>query len=176
MIAHKNVLLVNRYITYGFWKYLNLRKIFLWKKDFLFLFFKTVSMKSIFIIVLAIAAAMHAGAQSKKTIRDTTQSVFTIVEEMPEFPGGQKAMERFIDENLNRLCTSGKVYVTFLVDTTGALTSMKVLRGISSECDAEALRVVQSMPKWKPGKQNGRPVAVIYNLPVNFGKEEKRRK
>ncbi|MEN8225218.1 MAG: energy transducer TonB, partial [Bacteroidota bacterium] len=62
----------------------------------------------------------------------------------------------------------GKVYVTFVVETDGSITDVKVLRGIGGGCDEEAIRVVSTMPKWKPGKQRGKPVRVQYNLPVRF--------
>jgi protein TonB len=62
----------------------------------------------------------------------------------------------------------GKVYVTFVVERDGSITDVKVLRGIGGGCDEEAVRVVASMPRWKPGKQRGKPVRVQYNLPVRF--------
>ena len=63
---------------------------------------------------------------------------------------------------------SGKVYITFVVEKDGSITDVKVLRGIGGGCDEEAVRVVQSMPRWSPGKQRGKPVRVQYNLPVRF--------
>jgi protein TonB len=66
------------------------------------------------------------------------------------------------------LGVQGKVYVTFVVEVDGSITDVKVLRGIGSGCDDEAVRVVKSMPKWVPGKQRGVPVRVQFNLPINF--------
>lgn len=101
--------------------------------------------------------------------------IFTIVEEMPSFPGGEETMMNFIAQNIkypprareNNI--QGRVYVNFILDTAGTVTRAKVVRGIGGGCDEEAIRVIASMPKWKPGKQNGQPVNVVYNLPVLFG-------
>jgi protein TonB len=100
--------------------------------------------------------------------------IFTIVEEMPSFPGGELELIKFLQKNIKYPAMarengiSGKVYVTFVVDKEGKIKDAKVLRGIGGGCDEEALRVVRSMPDWKIGKQNGRPVAVQYNLPISF--------
>lgn len=103
--------------------------------------------------------------------------VFVQVDEGPEFPGGAEAMQKFIEDNLRypQLAAangiSGKVYVTFVVDTDGTVQNPRLLRDIGGGCGAEAIRVVKTMPKWKPGKQNGKPVRVQYNLPVVFDKK-----
>jgi protein TonB len=100
--------------------------------------------------------------------------VFTIVEEMPGFPGGEQKMLEYIAKNIKYPPVArengiqGRVYVTFVVDKEGKIKDAKILRGIGGGCDEEALRVVKTMPDWKPGKQNGRSVQVQYNLPVNF--------
>ncbi len=100
--------------------------------------------------------------------------VFTIVEEMPAFPGGEEKMLQYISKNIkyppvareNNI--TGRVYVSFVVDKDGKIKDAKILRGIGGGCDEEALRVVKSMPDWKAGRQNGRSVQVQFNLPVNF--------
>lgn len=100
--------------------------------------------------------------------------VFTIVEEMPTFPGGEEKMLEYIARNIkyppvareNNI--TGRVYVSFVVDKDGKIKEAKILRGIGGGCDEEALRVVKSMPDWKAGRQNGRSVQVQFNLPVNF--------
>ena len=100
--------------------------------------------------------------------------VFTIVEEMPSFPGGEDKMLEYISRNIkyppvareNNI--TGRVYVSFVVDKDGKIKDAKILRGIGGGCDEEALRVVKSMPDWKAGRQNGRSVQVQFNLPVNF--------
>ena len=100
--------------------------------------------------------------------------IFTIVEEMPAFPGGDAKLFEFLKNNIKYPAIArengiqGRVYVTFVVDKEGKIKDAKVLRGIGGGCDEEALRVVRAMPEWKIGKQNGRPVAVQYNLPINF--------
>ncbi len=100
--------------------------------------------------------------------------IFTVVEEMPTFPGGeQKLFEYIISKTKYPTIArengiSGRVYVTFVVDKDGKIKDAKLLRGIGAGCDEEALRVVRSMPDWKPGRQNGRNVPVQFNLPVNF--------
>jgi protein TonB len=100
--------------------------------------------------------------------------IFTIVEEMPTFPGGDQALLEYMAKNTkypplareNGL--QGIVVVTFVVDEKGKINNVQVLRGIGGGCDEEAIRVVQSMPAWKPGKQRGMPVRVQYNLPFRF--------
>ena len=100
--------------------------------------------------------------------------VYQIVEQMPEFPGGQEAMEKYINDNVRfwevikewQCDVSGKIFVGFIVEPDGSITNVKVLRGIEKHCDEEAMRVVKSMPKWKPGMLNGEPVRVSYMVPV----------
>lgn len=99
---------------------------------------------------------------------------FTVVEQQPEFPGGLDALRTFLGKNLNypRMAASsgvsGRVYVSFVVNTDGSLTDIQILKGIGFGCDEEAIRVMQKMPRWKPGKQSGRAVRVKYNLPISF--------
>lgn len=98
-----------------------------------------------------------------------------IVEQMPQFPGGEKAMKKFINKNLRypkeslKKGTSGRVIVTFVVDTDGKVCDAEVLRSVHPLLDAEAVRLVQSMPDWTPGMQDGKPVRVKYTLPIAFG-------
>ena len=100
--------------------------------------------------------------------------IFTVVESMPEFPGGMAELYTYLGNNIKYPVMAkesgiqGKVYVTFVVERDGSITDVRVLRGIGGGCDEEAIRVVQSMPKWNPGKQRGKPVRVQYNLPVRF--------
>jgi protein TonB len=99
--------------------------------------------------------------------------IFTVVEEMPSFPGGEEKLFEYLGKIkypsiARENGISGRVYVTFVVDKDGKIKDAKILRGIGGGCDEEALRVVRSMPDWKPGRQNGRNVSVQYNLPVNF--------
>ncbi|MCA1763438.1 MAG: energy transducer TonB [Cryomorphaceae bacterium] len=102
------------------------------------------------------------------------EQVFSIVEEMPSFPGGDEALLKFLGKNIKYPAIAkdagiqGTVYVTFVVDEKGNVNDVKVLRSIGGGTDEEAIRVVESMPKWKPGKQRGKAVKVQYNLPIRF--------
>ncbi len=102
------------------------------------------------------------------------QEVYTVVEQMPEFPGGQSSMMDFIREHLiyptmaKENGVQGKVICSFIVGKDGAVYGETISRGIGSGCDQEALRVIHKMPRWKPGMQNGIPVNVKFNLPINF--------
>lgn len=99
---------------------------------------------------------------------------FTVVEEMPGFPGGEGEMYKFITttikypEEAKELGIQGKVFVNFVVEPDGSISEVKLIRGIGGGCDEEAIRVVKSMPKWIPGKQRGVPVRVYFNLPIKF--------
>jgi periplasmic protein TonB len=107
-------------------------------------------------------------------VEEDENKVFMVVEQQPEFEGGYEAMTKFIAKNLKypasarRMGIDGTVYVTFVVGKDGSINDVKVLKGISADCDKEAVRVVQAMPNWKPGKQNGKPVLVRFNLPIKF--------
>lgn len=100
--------------------------------------------------------------------------IFMVVESMPEYPGGEPALYSYLAENIKypqmakESGIQGRVFVTFVVERDGRVTDVRVLRGIGGGCDEEAIRVVQSMPKWTPGKQRGKSVRVQYNLPVKF--------
>jgi protein TonB len=102
------------------------------------------------------------------------EKVFTVVEEMPTFPGGEEQLFKYLRNNIKFPAVArengiqGRVFVTFVVDKDGKVKDAKILRGIGGGCDEEALRVIRNMPDWKAGKQNGRAVSVQYNLPVNF--------
>lgn len=102
------------------------------------------------------------------------KTIFIAVESMPEYPGGETELYKYLGNSINypeqarNLGLQGKVYVTFVVERDGSIANPKVLRDIGGGCGEEALRVVRSMPKWKPGKQHGKNVRVQYNLPVLF--------
>ena len=102
------------------------------------------------------------------------QEIFTIVEEMPEFPGGQAAALKWIANELNYPAIAqengvqGRVTVRFTINADGSVVDPVILRGVDPHLDKEALRVIGKMPKWKPGKQRGKAVRVSYNLPVRF--------
>ena len=102
------------------------------------------------------------------------EQIFMIVENMPEFPGGDLALRKYIAENVkypeiakeNGL--SGKVFVQFVINQRGEVENVKIARGVDPALDKEAIRVVQNLPKWKPGSQRGKPVKVSYTVPINF--------
>lgn len=102
------------------------------------------------------------------------EQIFTIVEEMPSFPGGDAALMKYLGSSIKYPAIAkdagiqGTVYVTFVVDEKGEVKDAKVLRSIGGGADEEAIRVVESMPRWKPGKQRGKAVKVQYNLPIRF--------
>jgi TonB family protein len=105
---------------------------------------------------------------------DTEEQIFFIVENMPEFPGGEPELRKFIANNIEYPATAqekgiqGRVYVTFVVDKNGEVANARIARGVDPSLDKEALRVVNSLPKWTPGKQRGEAVNVSYTVPINF--------
>lgn len=105
---------------------------------------------------------------------EEVDQVFLSVEEMPEFPGGEEAMVKFIGNNTRypaiarENSVTGTVYVDFVVNKEGQVTNVKVRRGIGAGCDEEAVRVIKSMPAFKPGRQNGRPQQVQFTVPIRF--------
>lgn len=100
--------------------------------------------------------------------------IFTVVESMPEFPGGDKAVYAYLEQNMvypeqaKAVGISGMVYVSFVVEKDGSITDVQLLRGIGGGCDEEALRVVKDMPRWIPGKQRHVPVRVNFHLGIKF--------
>jgi protein TonB len=96
------------------------------------------------------------------------------VQEMPEFPGGEGEMQRFLSDNIQYPADAsqngiqGTVYAQFVVDSKGNITDVKILRGIGGGCDEEASRIIKMMPKWHPGRQNGKTVRVLFNMPIIF--------
>ena len=99
---------------------------------------------------------------------------FMVVENMPEFPGGDLGLMKYIQKNVKyppiakEYNITGKVYVSFIVDKSGSVTNVKIVRGVDKNLDAEALRVVKSLPKYKAGTQRGKAVRVMFTIPINF--------
>jgi len=111
------------------------------------------------------------------TLAENTEKedlVYVRVEEMPSYNGGRKAMYKYLGSNMKypeeamKTGTTGKVYIGFVVEKDGSISNVKVLRPVDELLDAEAVKVVSAMPKWKPGKQEGKCVRVSYTVPVNF--------
>jgi len=106
--------------------------------------------------------------------KEVVEEVFTVVEQMPQFPGGEQALMKYLQSHINyppmaaENNVQGKVVVQFVVDKTGRVGDVKVVRSVDKELDREAARVCKSLPKFTPGRQNGHPVSVWYTLPVFF--------
>ena len=99
------------------------------------------------------------------------EKVYEVVEQMPSFPGGQEALMTYINNNIkypDEVCGQGRVVVSFIVEKDGSITNATIRRSVDPAFDREALRVISSMPKWIPGKNNGRKVRVRFNVPVQF--------
>ena len=105
---------------------------------------------------------------------ESAEGAFDVVEQMPEFPGGSIELMKFLSENIkypeaaSKAGTQGRVVAQFIVEADGSISNVKVLKNVSDEIDAEAVRVIKAMPKWKPGMQKGQPVRVKYTIPVTF--------
>ena len=129
--------------------------------------------KLILLSLMAVLGLMTANAQ-KTVVSQSNQNVFDQVEEMPEFPGGMPALIEFLQTNLKypkdaiKQQVGGRVMVMFVVETDGTLSNVRVAKKVFPSLDSEAVRVVKTMPKWKPGKEKGRPVRVNFTLPVVF--------
>ncbi len=113
--------------------------------------------------------------ETKQVIQEEVDNtVYTIIQKMPSFPGGEAAMMKFISDNIKyppmakEAGIKGTVFVTFVVDREGNVTDPKVMKGIGGGCDEEALRVIKMMPKWSAGEQNGKKVLVKINVPIRF--------
>jgi len=110
----------------------------------------------------------------KQVTEEDPNKIFTSVEEEPSFPGGPEAFGKYLSKKINYPAIAkennvqGKVFLNFTVERDGSLTDIKVVRGIGSGCDDEAVRVLKSSPRWRPGIQNGRAVRVSYTIPISF--------
>lgn len=125
-------------------------------------------------LILLAAVALFCGTSAMAQTDEVDDAVFVVVEKSPEFPGGDDSLYAFIGRNIkypeaakkNKI--EGRVFVTFVIEKDGQVSSAKILRDIGGGCGEEALRIVNSMPKWKPGTQRGNPVRVQFNLPIMF--------
>ena len=133
------------------------------------LWWRLLTVMSVLAILLMVNT--NAMAQNKKAAND---KVLEKAEVMPEFPGGEQAMMDFVAKNVQYPQEardkeiSGRVLVGFIVEKDGSIGDVKVVKGIGGGCDEEAVRVVKAMPKWKPGKDKGKPVRVSYMMPFTF--------
>jgi periplasmic protein TonB len=112
--------------------------------------------------------------QQNQVVEEEVTEPYRFVEQEPEYPGGELARIKFVQNNMrypvmaNESGIQGVVHVTFVVGKTGEITNVSVVRGIGGGCDEEAIRVIKLMPKWIPGRQNGKPVPVWFNFPLKF--------
>ena len=133
--------------------------------------------KLLFFLILGFATLTTARAQNTDT---PCGKVFHVVEQMPQFPGGQAAMMKFIADSLRYpsvVCTGGvegRIVVRFVVDCEGNIVNPLVVRSVDPLLDREAIRLVKSMPKWIPGRQNGKPVNVTCLVPIRFKLNEEK--
>lgn len=134
--------------------------------------------------VLAILLATSAFAQDDVAIpveqvpvridAQQEEPIYDIVEVMPEYPGGQRALMNYLTKNLKfpdearEQGVQGTVFIVFIVEMDGRISGVRVLRGIGSSFEEEAMRVVRNMPMWQPGTHRGKAVRVRYNLPIRF--------
>ncbi|KQS41386.1 energy transducer TonB [Pedobacter sp. Leaf194] len=122
-------------------------------------------------ILLMLSAIMLAGSAESyaQKVYD-----FVSVDKTPQYPGGMAKFYQYLGANIKYPAeakankTSGKVFLSFIVEESGKLSNIQVIRGLSKETNAEAIRVLQASPKWNPGMVNGKPVQVKYNLSINF--------
>ena len=130
---------------------------------------KNVSLKVALMMLVLLFSFMTSTAQTKKN-----DMVFDVVEVMPQFPGGQIAMLQYLMKNIKypeqamKEGIQGRVAVSFIVEKDGSISDVKPVLSVHPLLNKEAVRVVESMPKWSPGKHNGKPVRVRFNLPVMF--------
>lgn len=130
---------------------------------------KNVSLKVALMMFVLLFSFMTSTAQTKKN-----DMVFDVVEVMPQYPGGQIAMLKYIMENIKypeqamKEGIQGRVTVRFIVEKDGSISDVRPVLSVHPLLNKEAVRVVESMPKWSPGKQNGKPVRVRFNVPVMF--------
>ena len=123
--------------------------------------------------LMAVFCLSTVSAQ-KTVVSKKNQKVFDVVEQMPEFPGGMEALFKYMAENMKypedakKQQVEGRVLVQFIVETDGSVSNTEVLMRVFPSLDAEAVRVISGMPKWIPGKQNGKVVRVKYTIPVSF--------
>ena len=126
-------------------------------------------MKKITLIIFLIVSFSYIFGQD-----NVSDSIYKNVEEMPEFPGGEDALLRYVQRSIRYPSYAaeneiqGMVLVEFIVNEVGFIENIKVLKGIKGGCDEEALRIVKSMPKWKPGKKDGYAVKTYYTVSVPF--------
>ena len=131
-------------------------------------------MKKFIIMALMAVFGLTTVSAQKTVVAKKNQKVFDVVEQMPEYPGGQAALFEYLSKNIKypadaeKKKVEGKVFVTFVVDSDGKITDVSLLKKVFPSLDAEAIRVISAMPNWIPGKQKGQAVRVKYTVPIMF--------
>lgn len=131
-------------------------------------------MKKLIIMSLMALFGLTTVSAQKTVVAQKNQKVFDVVEQMPEYPGGIKALLDYLCQNVKypadaeKQKVEGRVIATFVVETDGTINNVEVVKPVFPSLDAEAIRVLQGMPKWTPGKQSGKEVRVKYTVPINF--------
>ena len=131
-------------------------------------------MKKLLLMSLMAVFCFSTVSAQKTVVSKKNQKVYDVVEQMPEYPGGIAAMYEYLMQNMKypedakKQKVEGRVIASFVVETDGTISDVKVVRKVFPSLDAEAIRVLEAMPKWIPGKQSGKPVRVKYAVPMNF--------
>lgn len=131
-------------------------------------------MRKLSLILVFIFFALNSQNSFAQNSTTDENTIYTRVDKMPEYPGGQVALVKYLSKNIKypaiykKNKVNGRVLVSFVIDKNGKVTSAQIVKGLNEECDAEALRVISKMPDWIPGEKNGVKVAVQFGLPVNF--------
>lgn len=131
-------------------------------------------MKKLIIMSLMAMFGLTTVSAQKTVVAEKNQQAFDVVEQMPEFPGGIKALLDYLCQNVKypadaeKQKIEGRVIANFVVETDGSISNVEVFRPVFPSLDAEAVRVLSAMPKWKPGMQSGKVVRVKYTVPISF--------
>jgi protein TonB len=137
--------------------------------------------ESLFVMLASLMLLLSANVSAASIVNEEDssscpkqQKVYLAVEDMPDYPGGTQALMKFLNNNVRypadaqKKKIQGRVVVCFILTKTGNIEDVKIAKSVYPSLDAEAIRVVKLMPKWKPGKQNGKTVNVKYTLPIAF--------
>jgi protein TonB len=124
--------------------------------------------------MMAVLCLTTVNAQKTVVSQNKDQKVFDVVEQMPEYPGGMQAMLDYLSANIKypadalKQKVEGRVIASFVVETDGSVSDIKLHKKVFPSLDSEAVRVIEGMPRWIPGKQKGKAVRVKYTIPVIF--------
>lgn len=131
-------------------------------------------MKKLIILSLMAMFGLTTVSAQKTVVAEKNQQAFDVVEQMPEYPGGIKALLDYLCQNVKypadaeKQKIEGRVIANFVVETDGSISNVEVFRPVFPSLDTEAVRVLSAMPKWKPGMQSGKVVRVKYTVPISF--------